>query len=397
MSGPRDRCLSHLRAAIDASTTRWTEITTLRPQDATRELAHDMAREVSLSPAGTSWNGPLASMLTSEVARFWGALYDLPEAGEVAFLSGSSEALLIALFCARERAKQRGATGRMTVARPTSGHPAIDKAARYLDLDVTALPLDAQCRCDLDALGSVLAERDDVAIVVAALPSDCHGVCDPVPEMAEICARHGVWFHVDGALGGALVPFLAEIGAPVPDCGFTVDGVTSIGIGLHKYGYAPIGVAALLFGDADDAALRRIDMSDWDGAAMVGERVAGLCSLDKLAGAWSVIQALGAEGYRDRAAGILRNQNALADMIEAIDGLTVLATPEAGVLTFDTTADDGNAFARAFAARGHRGKVIQSPGGFVVCVGPNQGPDDLQTYRDEIHHAVQASLRADRS
>lgn len=374
--------LSRLDDAMAADRTDWTGIITMRPQDEVRRAAYDTMHRVGHHPSAMIWPSPLGSLLTGEVADFWGGIYKLPAAGEVAFLSGSSEAILTALLCARARGQARGRATPMTVIRPTSGHPAIDKAAHYLGLSVKTVPIDSSYRCDLSALDEAIDEHTIAAI--GAVPSDCHGACDPIEEMAAIARDRDIWFHVDGAIGGCLAPFLRLAGLRLPACDFDVPGVTSIGLGLHKYGYAPIGIGALMFRDAGDGAARKIDMSNWDGSPMVGGQVAGLRSLDTLAGAWAVRHLLGHKGYLRRAKSIAENQALFAAMIREIEGMTVLLEPEAGVVTFDATVPDQRGFASAFAARGHRGKPIQSPGGFVVCIGPERGPEDLAHYASEI-------------
>lgn len=378
--------LARLDAAMEADPTDWTPIIRMRPQDDVRRAAYDTMRRVGLHPSAMIWPSPLGDLLTGEVGGFWGDVYKLPSSGEVAFLSGSSEAILTALLCARARGQAQARAAPMTVIRPTSGHPAIDKAAHYLGLSVETVPVDAAYKCDLSALADAIDER--TIAVIGAVPSDCHGACDPIEEMAAVAQAHDLWFHVDGAIGGCLVPFLRSAGLSLPACDFDVPGITSIGLGLHKYGYAPIGIGALMFRDAADGAPRRIDMSHWDGAPMVGDQVAGLRSLATLAGAWAVRHLLGHEGYARRAQAIAENQARFAAMIREIDGMRVLLEPEAGVVTFDATAPEHRGFSFAFAARGHRGKPIQSPGGFVVCIGPERGADDLAHYASEVRDTL---------
>ena len=378
--------LARLDEALEADPTDWTSIIRMRPQDGVRRAAHDTLRRVGHHPSAMIWGSPAGDLLTGELAAFWGDIYKLPAGGEVAFLSGSSEAILTALLCARARGQakgqSRGQATPMTVIRPTSGHPAIDKAAHYLGLSVKTVPIDSAYKCDLSALADAI--DDSTIAIIGAVPSDCHGACDPIEEMAALAQAKDVWFHVDGAIGGCLVPFLRTAGLNLPACDFDVPGITSIGLGLHKYGYAPIGIGVLMFREAAEGAPRKIDMSDWDGAAMVGDQVAGLRSLGPVAGAWAVRHLLGHEGYTRRAEAIAENQALFAATIREIDGMTVLLEPQAGVVTFNATAPEHRGFAFAFAARGHRGKPIQSPGGFVVCIGPERGAEDLAHYTSEI-------------
>ena len=381
---------ARLEEAIAGDPTRWVGITTMRPNDRVRRVAHDTMRRVALEPTAMDWDSPLAELLTSDVGRYLRELYRLPPSGDVAYTGGSSESIFLALLCAREKARAAGLDpSRMRVLRPTSGHPAIDKAAHYLGLRLDTLPLDEDLRCDLDALEASI-DRDTVA-VVGALPSDCHGVCDPIPEMAAICAERGVWFHLDGAIGGCLVPYLKNsCGLDLPNCDFSLPGLSSVTVGLHKYGYAPIGIAAVLFRDRDDGALRRVDMTAWDGYGRYGDRFDGLKSLDTLAGAWATIRMLGHDGYARRAGAIARNMADFASAVRAVPGMKMLTEPNAGLAVFDAASPKHPEFARRFAERGHRGKPIRSPGGFVVCIGPERGAEDLAYYCREIEVVLKA-------
>ncbi|MBB4303212.1 glutamate/tyrosine decarboxylase-like PLP-dependent enzyme [Rhodobium orientis] len=386
LSDPVTETFARLDAAMEQDTTQWMRITRLRPQDEVRGLAHDTMRHVGMHPSAMTWGSPLGQLLTGEVSRFWGNLYNLPAGGDVAYGSSSSECIFLVLLAARTKALADGRRPPFNVIRPTSGHPAFDKAAHYLGLSVRAVSLDEDLRCDTAALRRAI--DNDTIVISGALPTDSHGACDPIGEMAAIASESDIWFHVDGAIGGCLAPFMDSVGVALPAFDFTVPGVTSIGIGLHKYGYAPVGVAAALFREKSIADLRLVDMSNWDGSAMTGDRVAGLRSLDTLAGAWAIVQVLGREGYTARARAIAENQKLFAEMVRDIAGMRVLVEPTLGVVTFDAVAPQHRDFAARFAARRHRGKQIQSPGGFVVCIGPERDDDDLERYAGEIRAAL---------
>ena len=55
--------------------------------------------------------------------------------------------------------------------------------------------------------------------------------------------------HVDGCLGGFILPFGQELGYDIPVFDFRVPGVTSISADTHKYGYALKGTSVLTFRD----------------------------------------------------------------------------------------------------------------------------------------------------
>ena len=68
---------------------------------------------------------------------------------------------------------------------------------------------------------------------------------DPIEELSDIALEHGVGLHVDGCLGGFILPFGQELGYDIPLFDFRVPGVTSISADTHKYGYAFKGTSVL--------------------------------------------------------------------------------------------------------------------------------------------------------
>ena len=65
---------------------------------------------------------------------------------------------------------------------------------------------------------------------VAIIGSACnygYGTVDPIAELSDVALRHGVGLHVDGCLGGFILPFGQELGYDIPVFDYRVPGVTS--------------------------------------------------------------------------------------------------------------------------------------------------------------------------
>ena len=97
---------------------------------------------------------------------------------------------------------------RLRVYASTETHTWIQKAADLFGIGTDAIrwiAVDEQQRMDVAALDRQIAA--DVAngelpfLVVGTAGSVGTGVVDPLAEMARVCRRHHVWFHVDGAYG----------------------------------------------------------------------------------------------------------------------------------------------------------------------------------------------------
>jgi aromatic-L-amino-acid decarboxylase len=163
---------------------------------------------------------------------------------------------MLALAAARERRgdleiRARGIAGRtdvpvMRVYCSEHAHSSIDKAAIALGLgsnNVIHIDSDAAYRMRADALSDAIAAdraRGMLPLaVVATVGTTSTTSIDPVPAIAEVCRRHDVWLHVDGAYGGvaAMVPELRHIMAGV-------DQADSLVMNPHKWLFTPVDCSA---------------------------------------------------------------------------------------------------------------------------------------------------------
>ena len=109
----------------------------------------------------------------------------------------------------------------------------------------------------------------------------------------------GVGLHVDGCLGGYLLPFGEELGLPIPPFDFRVPGVTSISADTHKYGYGLKGTSTLLFRDRELRNRCYFFMPDWSGGKYFSPGMEGSRSDGLLAATWASLVSIGREGYRE--------------------------------------------------------------------------------------------------
>ena len=112
------------------------------------------------------------------------------------------------------------------------------------------IDVDDQLRMDITALRESIDQDLEIGnrpiAVVGSAGTTGTGAIDPLDAIADLCAEYGVWFHVDGAYGGAaaLTDALREH--------FTgIDRADSIGFDPHKWLYTPIAGACILVRDPD--------------------------------------------------------------------------------------------------------------------------------------------------
>ncbi|MGY2083739.1 pyridoxal phosphate-dependent decarboxylase family protein [Blastococcus sp. SYSU DS0539] len=307
--------------------------------------------------AGFSTNGlspsafPSLARMEGEVIEMVGDLLGCPSpAGSMT--SGGSESILLAVKTARDRLVERHpAVGRPRVVLPMSAHPAFSKAAHLLGMTTTRVPVDpVSLRADP---GRMLdAATDDTALVVASAPSYPHGVVDPVAELAALVAARDIPLHVDACVGGMLLPFVRDLGRSIPDFDFTVPGVSSMSVDLHKFGYAAKGASLVLYRDPSYFAHQPFVFDDWSGGHYAAPNVAGTRPGGAISAAWAALTHLGREGYDGLTQRALTASDSILAGIGRIPGLHVLGSPHASLLAFGSDVFSLPAIAKYMRRRG---------------------------------------------
>lgn len=248
--------------------------------------------------------------------------------------SGGTESCLLAVKSARDVWRARtGAEHRPTLLIGATAHAAFHKAAHLLDLRLEVLPVDP-VTARLRPGDVAAALTPDVALVVASAPSYAHGALDPIAEIAEVCAARDVALHVDGCIGGWVLPWWPDADARRWD--LTVPGVTSLSVDLHKYGYAPKGVSLVLFRDRDRHRAHWFATTRWPGYAVVNPTLLGSRSAMPIAAGWAVAQALGESGFEELVAPMARATRRLRAAIDDVEGLRVVGDPVGPLLAVAT-------------------------------------------------------------
>jgi L-2,4-diaminobutyrate decarboxylase len=256
-----DRPLADAEAALD-------EVDRLYLRDATffhhpRYLGHlncpvaipALLAETILAPVNSSldtWDQSAGATLIERRLIDWTAgRIGLGEDADGVFTSGGTQSNLQALFLARDEAAPDPADrAKLRILVSDAGHFSVRKAAGLLGLAedaVVALSTDEERRMRPDALRHEL-ERCAVdgtvpmAVVATAGTTD-FGSIDPLEEIAEACAEHGVWLHVDAAYGcGLLVSRRRDLLRGIE----RADSVTA---DFHKAFFQPVAASAVLVRD----------------------------------------------------------------------------------------------------------------------------------------------------
>jgi glutamate/tyrosine decarboxylase-like PLP-dependent enzyme len=295
--------------------------------------------------------------------------------------SGGTESIVMAVYTARERAKAERGVEKPTLVAPVTAHPAFAKAAKYLGLEHRQIPLDADLRADVAAAERLVDER--TALVVGSAPNYPFGTIDPIPALAELAAGRGISMHVDGCLGGFLLPFWERLGEPVPPFDFRVPGVATMSADVHKYGYCVKGASVLLHRDEEHLKkYQRFLYADWPGGLYFSQAIAGTRAAAPIAAAWAVTRRLGLSGYDALAQRVREATREIQAGIASIPGLRIIGAPVMSVFAFTSDAVDPFAIADRLEERGW-------------CVDRQKGPDSLHLMLSPRHADVAGEFVAD--
>ena len=282
-------------------------------------FAHQNALQRDMCPSATRFEGEIVAMALDLFNA--GVVGDSEPAGMVT--SGGTASITHAMLVYREDGRERRGIAQPNVIKPETAHPAFDKACHLFGIELRRAPVDpATTLVRVDAVAELI-DANTVALVGSA-GNYGYGTIDPIAELAALASERGTGMHVDGCLGGFLLPFGEELGYPIAAFDFRVPGVTSISADTHKYGYGLKGTSTLLF---RDRALRNrcyFFMADWSGGKYFSPGMEGSRSDGLLAATWASLVSIGREGYREHAKGIFETSAAMQDAVRSHPELRLL-------------------------------------------------------------------------
>jgi aromatic-L-amino-acid decarboxylase len=199
---------------------------------------------------------PAATEIEAQTVRWIAELIGFPVDAGGLLVSGGSMANFVCFLAARTaRVQTQGRTAGlrsieapMRVYASAETHTWIQKAADLFGLGTDAIrwiAVDDQQRMNTVALEQqILDDRNNGELpflVVGTAGSVGTGAVDPLAEIAAICRRHDVWFHVDGAYGA-----LAARVPGAPGSLLALSEADSVAVDPHKWLYAPLEAGCAL-------------------------------------------------------------------------------------------------------------------------------------------------------
>ncbi len=254
------------------------------------------------------------------------------------FTFGGTESIILAVKAARDYARDMYPHIKQpNIVLAETGHAAFFKACHYLCLETKVIPVDAETFTP-NPEDYRNAIDENTVMVVASTPSYAHGVIDPVEDIAKIAKEKGVLCHVDACVGGMYLPFAKRAGFDIPNFDFTVDGVTSISMDFHKYGYTAKGASAILYKDRELRKYQIYTCSSWSGYSVVNPTVLSSKTGGSLAACWANMNFIGAKGFEEIVKETETAKGKVVDAIKNMKGIRLLGKPIMNMVAF---AGDG--------------------------------------------------------
>ena len=400
---PRDEVLQQLREMADLEESVWDEglcSGTIYCGD--REIYDLIARAYGLYSYVNALQRDMCPSQTRFEAEIIAMTLDLLHGGAArehepartpcgVITSGGSESILSAGYAHPEWARAERGIERPQMILPETAHVAFDKAAHYFGVEVVQAPVDPRTtQVDVDFGRRHIGDR--TALLVGSAGNYPYGTIDPIEALSELAVENEVGLHVDGCLGGFILPWGEQLGYDIPTFDFRLPGVTSISADTHKFGYGPKGTSVLAL---RDKSLRRhlyYARVDWKGGTYASPGVGGSRSGGLLAATWAVMVSLGREGYLAKAREIFETSYAMQEAVKSHPELYLMGTPSF-CFSFSSDAFDIYHVNDFMKQRGWRFNGQQRPNSIHMCVtGPQTQAGVVERFAADLAEAVPYAL-----
>lgn len=345
--------------------------------------AHVNALQRDICPSATRFEGEIIAMTLDMLHA--DAVTDGEPVGLVA--SGGTGSICHAVLAYRDHARSTRGITSPNLVKPETAHPAFDKACHLFGIEVRNAPVDPDTTRVVPAVMAALIDSNTVALVGSACNYG-YGTIDPIAELSALALERGVGLHVDGCLGGFILPWGQELGYDIEVFDFRLPGVTSISADTHKYGFSFKGSSVVAFRDKALRNAQYFFLTGWSGGKYCSPGMDGSRSGGILAATWASMVTLGREGYLGYAREIFETSFAMQAAVRSHPELRVIGSP---TFCFSFTSDDFdiylvNDFMRA---RGWRFNGQQYPNAIHMAVTrPQTQAGVLENFTADLAEAV---------
>jgi glutamate/tyrosine decarboxylase-like PLP-dependent enzyme len=286
--------------------------------------SHANLLQRDLCPSGTKLEGEVIAMTTRLLHGEVPATLNPEDQVCGSITSGGTESIFSAMLVCREVGRKERGIDVPEVIAPDSIHPAFQKAAHLLGMTLTRVPV-KNFLADVAAMRAAVGPK--TVAVAGSAGNYPWGLIDPLPQLSALAVEKGLLMHVDGCLGGFLLPFIERLGHRVPVFDFRLPGVTSMSCDTHKFGYALKGTSVVAYRRPSLRRHQYFSSAGWQGGVYASPTLQGSRSEGLAAATWASLVSTGESGYLEAARAIMTASDKLRAGVAAIPGLKVIGEP----------------------------------------------------------------------
>ena len=377
-------------------------------------MADTLAAGYNLCP--TSWlegAGPSQiELIALDWLRGW---CGLPETAGGVFVSGGSMANLTAIATAR-RIKLNDRTTGAVVYYSEQVHSSVMRNLRVLGFmpdQIRQVAVDHDLRLSIKALEQAIATDTANSLlpfcVIGTAGTTNTATVDPLPELADLCEQHSLWFHIDGAYGAAAM--LTATGRQLLT---GIERADSLAVDPHKWLFQPFEIGCCLVRDERWLALTFSERpeylqdtwtdTDVEREVNFGERSVQLTRGFRALKLWMTVKVFGEDALRGAVQKGIDNAHRAETILRGLGCFEIVTPAQLGVVTFrfipppGTTMSCDDLAKRLYDANRERGysmlttTVIRGKTVLRVCtINPRTTEADLQSSMQllaDLGHAV---------
>jgi glutamate/tyrosine decarboxylase-like PLP-dependent enzyme len=319
-----------------------------------------------LCPSGTKFEAEVLAMVGKMLHAEEVSKVDPMDEAAGVITSGGTESIYNAMLAYREWGRnERGITAPEIIA-PTTIHPAHLKACHHLGIKLVHVPVNADFEADVAAMQAAITPNT-VALTGTA-GTYPHGVVDPIERLSEVAVERKLGLHVDGCLGGFILPWIEKLGYKLPVFDFRLPGVTTITCDTHKYGYTLKGTSTLTFRRKQLRRQIYFAQEDWPGGAYFSPTSAGSRSAGLSAAMWAAMVCTGEEGYLKAAQAIMDVADKIRAGIARIPEIRVMGRNSTFLIGITSDVVNPYFIQDYLEGKGWRMNGCQNPPGFHFCI-----------------------------
>jgi sphinganine-1-phosphate aldolase len=351
-------------------------------------FAHVNALQRDICPSATRFESEIGAMTLDMLHAEAVAAHHPSEEPCTSITSGGTDSIVTALLVYRDWARAEMGIQKPQIIMPITAHPAFDKGCHMFGIESIKAPIDPlTTKVDIGWVADHIVSNT-IALVGSA-GNYPYGTIDPIEALGALAEQHAIGLHVDGCLGGFILPFGQELGVPdIPLFDFRVPGVTTISADTHKYGYGLKGTSVLAY---RSKALRHHAYclnTDWPGGKYFSPGIAGSRSGGLLASAWASLVKNGREGYLNHARAIFDTSFRMQAAVTSHPELRLMGKPTF-CFSFTSDAFDIYHLNDFMRQRGWRLNGQQYPNALHMAVTrPQTQPGVVERFARDLAEAV---------